>query len=207
MKQLLQKIFKNEPSHNTDKQVVTVVSGLPRSGTSMMMKMLEAGGLPILTDNLREADSDNPKGYYEFERVKKVNKGDQEWLEDAQGKVVKIISELLKYLPPKYQYRVLFINRNMEEILASHKKMLENRGVDPDGISDEKMGRLFKIHLDNVQDWLKAQPNFSLLYVDYNQMLANPTQHIQEINRFLGNTLDEEKMTYAVDPNLYRNRK
>lgn len=207
MKQLLQKIFKNEPSHNTDKQVVTVVSGLPRSGTSMMMKMLEAGGLTLLTDNIREADSDNPKGYYEFERVKKLNKGDQEWVAEAQGKVVKIISELLKYLPPKYQYRVIFINRKMEEILTSHKKMLENRGVAPDGISDEKMGLLFKIHLDKVQDWLKAQPNFSLLYVDYNQMLANPTQHIQEINRFLGNTLDEEKMTYAVDPNLYRNRK
>jgi hypothetical protein len=172
----------------------------------MMMKMLEAGGLTALTDNIREADTDNPKGYYEFERVKKLNKGDQEWLEEAQGKVVKIISELLKHLPPKYQYRVIFINRKMEEILASHKKMLDNRGVAQDGISDEEMGRLFKIHLDRVRDWLNNQPNFSVLHVDYNQMLANPTPYIKEINRFLGDTLDEEKMIHAVDPNLYRNR-
>jgi len=207
MKQLLQKILKNEPSHNTKKEFITIVSGLPRSGTSMMMKMLEAGGLPILTDNLREADSDNPKGYYEFERVKKINKGDQEWLENAQGKVVKIISELLKYLPPKYQYKVLFINRKMEEVLASHKKMLENRGVVDNVVSDEEIGKLFEIHLKKVDEWLKAQPNFSVLYVDYNQMLANPTPYIKEINGFLGNTLDEDKMSHVVDPNLYRNRK
>ncbi|MBI2487065.1 MAG: sulfotransferase domain-containing protein [Deltaproteobacteria bacterium] len=207
MKQLFQKIFKTDSTPAPNQRVITIVSGLPRSGTSMMMKMLEAGGLTVLTDNIREADTDNPKGYYEFERVKKVNKGDQEWLEDAQGKVVKIISELLKYLPLKYQYKVIFINRKMEEILASHKKMLENRGVPDDGVSDEEIGNLFKIHLKKVDEWLKAQPNFSVLYVDYNQMLANPTPYIKEINRFLGNTLDEEKMSYAVDPNLYRNRK
>ena len=207
MKQVFQKIFKTDSTPAANQQVITIVSGLPRSGTSMMMKMVEAGGLPVLTDNIREADTDNPKGYYEFERVKKVNKGDQEWLEDAQGKVVKIISELLKYLPSKYQYRVIFINRKMEEILASHKKMLENRGVPDDGVGDEEIGKLFHIHLKKVDEWLKAQPNFSVLYVDYNEMLANPTPYIKEINRFLGNTLDEEKMSYAVDRNLYRNRK
>ncbi|MGH7889274.1 MAG: sulfotransferase domain-containing protein, partial [Thermodesulfobacteriota bacterium] len=101
----------------------------------------------------------------------------------------------------------IFINRKMEEILASHKKMLENRGVADDGVSDEEIGKLFKVHLQKVDEWLKAQPNFSVMYVDYNQMLANPTPYIKEINSFLGNTLDEEKMTYVVDPNLYRNRK
>jgi len=172
----------------------------------MMMRMLEAGGLPVLTDNIREADSDNPRGYYEFERVKKLDKGDQEWLEEAQGKVVKIISELLKYLPPRYKYKVIFTNRKMEEILASHKKMLKNRDVPQDEIPDEEMARLFKIHLNKVGDWLKAQPNISVLYVDYNQLLTEPTTQLREINRFLDNKLDVEKMAHVVDPTLYRNR-
>jgi len=207
MRQLLQKIFGNSSTQEINNRVITVVSGLPRSGTSMMMKMLEAGGLPILTDNIREADSDNPKGYYEFERVKKLDKGDLEWLEEAQGKVVKIISELLKYLPPRYEYRVIFIHRKMEEILASHKKMLENRGISDDGISDEEIARLFNMHLKKVEDWLRTQPNMSVLNVDYNHLLVNPQPYIEEINRFLGYKLDIERMAEVVDPNLYRNRK
>ncbi|HXG31249.1 MAG TPA: sulfotransferase domain-containing protein [Thermodesulfobacteriota bacterium] len=206
MKHLFQRLLKNGASQSSSHGVITVVSGLPRSGTSMMMKMLEAGGLPVLTDNVREADPDNPKGYYEFERVKKLDKGDQEWLEEAQGKAVKIISELLKYLPPRYRYRVIFINRKMEEILASHRKMLKNRGVFEDEIPDEEMARLFNIHLKKVGDWLEAQPNISVLYVDYNELLAEPTPQLREINRFLGNKLDVEKMAEVVDPTLYRNR-
>ena len=111
-------------------QTITIVSGLPRSGTSMMMKMLEAGGIPPLTDEIRTADTDNPKGYYEFERVKKMDKGDTAWLENAQGKSVKVISALLKHLPSDYRYRVIFMRRDMSEILASQKKMLDHRGED-----------------------------------------------------------------------------
>ena len=119
MKKLF-KSFRKLPA----KEYVTVVSGLPRSGTSMMMKMLEAGGLPPLTDSLRVADDDNPKGYYEFERVKKMPEGDKSWVEDAQGKSVKVISALLEHLPPEYSYRVLFMQRKVEEILASQTQML-----------------------------------------------------------------------------------
>ncbi|NJN53987.1 MAG: sulfotransferase [Anaerolineae bacterium] len=118
------KLFKTD-------QPVIIVSGLPRSGTSMMMKMLEVGGIPPLTDQIRTADNDNPKGYYEFERVKQLDKGDTAWVADAQGKVVKVISQLLRYLPADQEYRVIFMRRNMDEILASQQKMLINRGGRP----------------------------------------------------------------------------
>jgi hypothetical protein len=107
---------------------IVVVSGLPRSGTSMMMKMLEAGGIPVLTDYEREADEDNPKGYFEFERVKNLKDGDDAWLPQAKGKVVKVIAALLTDLPSSYEYEVIFMRRAMPEILASQRQMLIRRG-------------------------------------------------------------------------------
>ena len=107
----LKKLFQS-----TTKEPIVIVSGLPRSGTSMMMKMLEAGGIPPLTDEIREADTDNPKGYYEFERVKKLDKGDIAWLPEAEGKSVKVISALLKHLPAEYDYRIIFMRREMTRI-------------------------------------------------------------------------------------------
>jgi hypothetical protein len=185
---------------------VIVVSGLPRSGTSMMMKMLEAGGLSILTDQVRSADIDNPKGYYEFERVKQLDKGDHAWLVDAQGKVVKVISALLEHLPPDYPYRVVFVERQIDEVLASQKKMLARRGEPTDRVSDEEMARLFAKHVHKVKLWLSAQPNCAVLYVDYNRMLADPLPYVRQVNQFLGNKLDEARMAQVVDPELYRNR-
>ncbi len=185
---------------------VTVVSGLPRSGTSMMMKALEAGGLSVVTDAQRVADEDNPKGYYEMERVKQLDKGDTAWVADAQGKVVKVISALLEHLPPGYQYRVVFMQRAMPEILASQKKMLERRGEPTDRISDEELTRLFSKHVQKVETWLRGQPNFQVLYVDYNRMLADPLPFVRQVNQFLDNTLNEQRMAEVVDPALYRNR-
>lgn len=185
---------------------IVVVSGLPRSGTSMMMKMLEAGGLPILTDQVRSADVDNPKGYYEFERVKQLDKGDHAWLPEAQGKAVKVISALLEHMPPDYTYRVIFVERRIEEVLASQKKMLMRRGEPTDRVSDEEMARLFAKHVQKVKVWLSAQPNFAVLYVDYNRMLADPWPYVRQVNQFLGNKLDEDAMAAVVDPGLYRNR-
>lgn len=186
---------------------VTVVSGLPRSGTSMMMKMVAAGGLEIVTDNLRTADEDNPKGYYEFERVKKLKEGDTAWVKDAQGKAVKVISALLEHLPAAYQYRVIFMQRSMPEILASQREMLIRRGEAPDKVSDEQMALLYEKHLAKVYAWLEEQPNFEVLYVDYRDVLAEPEKHAAEINRFLGGGLDEAAMRQVVDKNLYRQRK
>lgn len=201
MKALFKKLFKSE-----DVQPVVVVSGLPRSGTSMLMKMLEAGGIPPLTDSIRTADDDNPKGYYEFERVKAMDKGDTDWVSDAQGKVVKVISALLKYLPAEYQYKVIYIRRNMPEILASQRKMLVRRGENPDKMDDEQMTELFAKHVAQVEQWLSAQPNMSVLYVHYSDILSDPQSQATRINEFLGSRLDAEQMALVVDPNLYRNR-
>jgi len=188
-------------------QIVTIVSGLPRSGTSMMMKVLEAGGLPPLTDNIRTADEDNPKGYYEFERVKQLPKGDVAWLPDAQGKVVKVIAALLPSLPGGYDYRVIFMQRAMPEVLASQRQMLIRRGEDPDKIPDEAMAKLFEKHLRQVDDWIKQQPNVERLDVNYNDMLKKPQPFIDQIDAFLGNQLDRAKMATVVDPSLHRQRK
>ena len=186
-----------------DQQVVTIVSGLPRSGTSMMMKMLEAGGMQVLTDHIRTADEDNPKGYYEFERVKQIEH-DQAWLPDAQGKVVKMISALLKHLPPSYTYKVIFMRRNIEEILASQRQMLIRRGEPTDAVSDEKLTELFGLHLQQVTAWIDKQPNFDVVYVDYNQILESPVEQAQKVNQFMGHALDENEMVGVVDRSLYR---
>ncbi len=187
------------------KDVITIVSGLPRSGTSLMMQILEAGGLPILKDDTREADADNPKGYYEFERVKQVAQ-DQAWLQDARGKAVKMVSALLLDLPDTYTYRVIFMRRKMEEILASQKTMLERSGKPTDAIGDDKMAALFRKHLDQVAKWISEQPNVHVLYVSYNEMIADPLKEIQRINQFLVSELDTEKMVSVVDRTLYRQR-
>lgn len=190
-----------------NQDTIIVVSGLPRSGTSMMMKMLEAGGLKIITDNIRKADEDNPKGYYELEAVKQLDKNDdKDWLANAQGKVVKVISQLLKELPANYTYKVLFMRRSMEEILASQKQMLVRRGEPTDRISDEELAKLFEKHLIQIESWLKQQPNFDVLYLHYNDILKNPTQYTPKINSFLGDSLDVNKMNGVVDKSLYRQR-
>ena len=187
------------------KDVITIVSGLPRSGTSLMMQILEVGGLPILKDDLRQADADNPKGYYEFERVKQVAR-DQAWLQDARGKAVKMVSALLLDLPDTYTYRVIFMRRTMEEILASQKTMLKRSGKPTDAIGDDKMAALFHKHLGQVDKWISEQPNVHVLYVSYNEMIADPLKEIQRINQFLGSELDTEKMVSVVDRTLYRQR-
>lgn len=202
MKALFKKLF-----GASDKQVITVVSGLPRSGTSLMMKMLEAGGLPVMQDGIREADRDNPKGYYEFERVKQMDKGDTAWVAEAQGKVVKIISALLKHMPPEYEYRVIFMRRHMKEVLASQRKMLVHRGEDAEKMDDEKMGELFEKHMAQVFAWLGQQPNVRYIQVHYNDLLAEPVAYARQVDEFLDGRLDEQKMIEMVDPKLYRNRK
>jgi len=186
---------------------IVVVSGLPRSGTSMMMKMLDAGGIPPIQDGIREADEDNPKGYFEFERVKKL-KEDKEWLPDARGKAVKVISQLLLELPEGFEYRVLFMRRKIEEILASQQKMLVRRGTDKEGgPSDERMADIMLRHVDQVYGWMEKHPGLEFLTVSYNEMLVDPAPQIPKINGFLGGILDEAAMASVVDGSLYRQRK
>ena len=189
-----------------DSQPIIIVSGLPRSGTSMMMKMLDAGGIPPLTDNIRTADDDNPKGYYEFERAKKLKDGDVDWLSEAEGKAVKVISALLPHLPERYDYQVIFMRRAMPEILASQRKMLINRGEDPDKVSDEELAALYEKHLANVLNWIEGHDNVQHLDVDYNRMLNDPRLFVEEITRFLDRNINQRAMTAVVDPSLYRQR-
>lgn len=185
---------------------VTIVSGLPRSGTSLMMSMLEAGGMEVLTDRIRTPDEDNPEGYYEFERVKEIEH-DQAWLEDAKGKAVKMIAELLKHLPSHYTYKVIFMLRKMDEILASQRQMLIRRGEPTDKVSDEEMGRMFEGYLERMEAWIADQPNMHVIYVSYNDLLADPVDQLDEVNHFLGGTLNVEDMISVIDPSLYRQRR
>lgn len=188
-------------------QEVIIVSGLPRSGTSMMMKMLDAGGISPLTDTIREADTDNPEGYYEFERVKALDKGDKEWIANAPGKAVKVISMLLRHLPEGYHYKVIFMRRDIDEILRSQRKMMERRGTANNKVNDAEMGALFRAHIRQIEGWLAKQPHFEVIYINYNEMLSNPTDQAESVNEFLGSQLDIEKMVGVVNPTLYRNRK
>ncbi len=193
------------PSHkHGTNQSIIIVSGLPRSGTSMMMRMLEAGGISSLTDQVRTADTDNPHGYYELEEVKQLRNGNIIWLAEAKGKVVKIISELLKNLSPAHTYKIIFMQREMNEILASQRQMLIRRGKQQNNISDAEMAKLFDKHLKSVMAWIHEQPNIEVIYVSYNETLKNPTEQVKIINQFLGNVLDENRMVSMIDPTLYR---
>jgi hypothetical protein len=185
---------------------VTVVSGLPRSGTSLMMRMLEAGGLPPLTDGLRAADEDNPRGYYEFERVKQLSKGDRAWMDEARGRAVKVISALLEHLPAGHEYRVLFMRRRMEEVLASQRRMLIRRGERADAASDAAMAALFDKHVQRITAWLGSRADIRSLDVDYAALLADPAAGAERVAAFLGGGLDTARMAAAVDPSLYRQR-
>lgn len=186
--------------------LITIVTGLPRSGTSLMMQAIEAGGIPALTDNIRTADDDNPKGYYEYEPVKKT-KEDPSWLEKAPGKIVKMVYRLLCDLPGGYEYRVVFTQRNLEEILASQNIMLEHRNQQGAKVSDEEMTRLFQAELKKFDEWIADQEHFSILRVNYKEMVESPRQQCQRVNEFLGGDLDIDAMVAVVDPSLYRNRR
>ena len=189
-----------------EKPTIVIVSGLPRSGTSMMMRILEAGGLEVVTDNIRKADNDNPGGYYEIEKVKKLKK-DSSWLDDCHGKVIKVISQLLFDLPDNKRYKILFIRRNMEEILAPQRIMLKRLGRTGAGISDEKMAEKFHNHLQKTENWLSSRDEIDVLYLNYNKLIENAIKYVADVNAFLDGGLDEEKMAGVVEVKLYRQRK
>jgi hypothetical protein len=186
---------------------VIVVSGLPRSGTSLLMHMLSAGGVPLVVDGVRAPDEDNPKGYYELTRVKALDAlGDKGWLREARGKAIKIISFFLHHLPDGYRYKIIFMKRRLPEVLASQKKMLERRGEEAGDVSDEDMAGIFEAHLAKVQKLLARRDNCDVLYVEHRQAIDAPARVADAINDFLGGQLDTAAMTSAVDKQLHRNR-
>ena len=173
----------------------------------MMMAMLEAGGIPILTDNLRQPDEDNPKGYYEYEPVKALRKSeDKSWLEAARGKAVKVISELLMHLPPTHFYKVVFMNRDIREVISSQDTMLAHRGAPSETGLESDLLVLFEEHLKKVIGWIDEQPSVRAIEVDYKEAVAEPILQAERIRRFLESPLDIKKMASVVDEKLYRNR-
>ncbi|MBL6995932.1 sulfotransferase domain-containing protein [Desulfobacula sp.] len=201
----MKSILHNILGSKKKKSFVTIVSGLPRSGTSMMMQMLEAGGMTIMTDKIRKPDEDNPRGYYEFEKVKKI-KEDASWLWNCEGKAFKMVSALLYDLPMERGYKIIFIRRKMEEMLASQAAMLERMGRKGADISDEEMAEKYFTHLRDIENWLAQQKVIDVLYISYNDVIMYPIENASTVNSFLGNWLNVEKMSSVVDKSLHRQR-
>jgi hypothetical protein len=187
----------------------TVVSGLPRSGTSMAMQMIVAGGIAPLTDGVRVADADNPRGYFEFERVKAL-RTDKAWLDEARGKVVKVIHMLVPELPDDRPYRVVFLDRDVREVVKSQTTMLARSGKSGGGLPPDRLAAIYAQQLAQVHAWLAARPNFAVLSVRHADLIADARGQAARIAKFVvqptAPELDIDAMTAAVDPSLHRNR-
>jgi len=185
---------------------IVVVSGLPRSGTSMMMRMLEKGGMPILSDGVRTADESNPRGYYEFTPVKGLDKSpDVGWLAGARGRAVKVVSSLLEHLPARHNYRVIFMRRDLDEVIASQNAMLARRGEPVTASAD--LRQVLETHVGRVLGLVARRPGFALIEVSYADALHHPAEQAARVAAFVGRPLDTAKMASAVEEPLYRNRR
>jgi hypothetical protein len=185
---------------------MTIVSGLPRSGTSLMMQMLQAGGMAVLADGHRAADENNPRGYFELEAVKHT-RSDLVWLAQAGGRAVKVIHLLLLQLPPGSQYRVVFMLRDLMEVVASQRAMLKQQGRPGAALADETLASVFEKQIAGVRNWLSEQPNFRVLCVNYRDVLGDPRASAERVAAFLGGDLNSETMAAVVEPGLYRQRR
>jgi hypothetical protein len=187
---------------------VVVVSGLPRSGTSVMMKMLEAGGVPVWVDGVRGADELNPRGYYELERVKDLDKPlDKRWVREGRGRAIKVVSSLLEHLPGDNDYRVVFMHRDLVEVLSSQRQMLTHRGESADPEADERLRPHLESHLRHVTRVLANGAAFQTVHVDYAEVLTDPRRVASRLNGFLGGNLDVDRMAEVIDRTLYRHRR
>jgi hypothetical protein len=171
----------------------------------MMMQMLEAGGMPILSDGQRSTDEDNLRGYYEFEPVKRLRR-DSEWLRQAKGKAVKVIYLLVEELPAGYDYQVIFMYRDLPEVVRSQQAMLERNGKQGAGLGPEEMVEVYRRQLASFNAWLAEQPNFRRLDVAYREAIENSHATCQQIVEFLDLPLDVDAMASVVEPSLYRQR-
>jgi hypothetical protein len=171
----------------------------------MTMKMLAAGGVAVAMDGQRRPDEDNPEGYYELEKVKQLHR-DSDWVLAMGGRAIKVVSLLLYHLPVPMHYRIIFMNRDLSEIMASQKKMLERSGQRSSEKADLVLAEKFRTHLDKVKRWLQRQPNMEVLPVNYSNVVNHPRQFSQAMATFLGMPLDIDAMAAEVKPALYRNR-
>jgi Sulfotransferase domain len=185
--------------------MIYIVSGLPRSGTSLAMQMLDAGGLPVLGDGLRGADADNPRGYYEWERIKQLAL-EPSLVAESEGRAVKVISSLLFALPRDYQYRVVFMLRPLDQVLASQAVMLRNLGTEGPPLAPAAMLAALQAHLAQVNAWLRSRPDLAVLKVNFHDLIADPRGQAASMARFFDLALDVEAMARQVDPSLHRQR-
>ena len=185
-------------------ELITVVSGLPRSGTSMLMQMLAAAGYPCLIDSVRRADADNPRGYFEYEKVKRLRR-DCSWLPEAKGKAVKIITQLIPFLPPRFNYRIIFMERDISEVLASQRRMLQRQGKSGGNLADAQLHQIFERQVLEVKQML-VQRDIPTLDVAYSDALQHAMKVAEKIQAFLSESLDVGAMAAVIDPNLYRQR-
>jgi hypothetical protein len=188
------------------KNKIIIVSGLPRSGTSLMMQILQAAGIPLLTDDSRPADEDNPKGYFEFEPVKRLEK-ESAWLAQAKGKAVKVVSHLLKYLPSDFNYIVLFMNRDLDEIIASQNKMLLNSHKSLGKLTHNQLREKYALHLNQIHHWLALQPNILFEDIHFNALIRNPKNELTKVWCTLKPEVSMEAVLSVIQPDLYRSKK
>jgi hypothetical protein len=197
--------YESSKANQTQEFMITIVSGLPRSGTSLMMQMLVAGGMRALSDGERKADTDNPRGYLEWERIKQLP-NDPSCISEGEGKVVKVISRLLLSLPGGYEYRVIFMQRPLPEVLASQEEMMKRRGTLKAGANPAIMSAAFEKHLREVYAWMDSKANVKALRIPYHEVLSRPKEIAASLTEFLQIPMDLNAMVQQVDSSLYRNR-
>ncbi len=185
--------------------MITIVSGLPRSGTSLMMQMLAAGGMPILSDGQRQPDADNPRGYYEWERIKLMPR-QPGCIDEAEGKALKVISQLLFALPAGREYRIIFMQRPLAEVVASQAEMIRRRGTTGAGLAPAALIAGLGAHLNQVNAWLRDKADISVHRVEHHDVLREPLRVSESIQQFLACSLDVIAMSQQIDTSLYRQR-
>lgn len=188
-----------------DAEEIYIVSGLPRSGTSMMMQLLEAGGLPVFTDSLRTADDNNKKGYYEHEAVKIIHK-DSSWMKNAVNKTVKVVSHLLPNLPMRYKYKIVFMERDLNEVVTSQSKMLQNLGKLEQNSTHYSIESSFNQTNEKVKNWIHGKQNIDVLFINYKDAIEKSDETIKQLNLFFNSALETDKMHSIVDKNMYRTK-
>jgi hypothetical protein len=182
---------------------ITVVCGVPRSGTSLVMQMLAAGGLPVLADDARPPDAHNPRGYLEYAPVRGLRR-DAGWLPLARGRAVKVVHALVSALPEGFEYRLVLVRRDLREVVASQDAMLgAERAPAP---TAERLAEVFAAQLTELDAWLAARPHVPVLRLEHAALLADPSGAAAGLSVFLGGGLDEAAMAAAVDPALHRQR-
>jgi len=186
-----------------DTNDIIVVTGLPRSGTSLMMQILQSMGIKLFIDKHRAPDQSNPKGYFEHELVKTIERNNF-WIKDAKGKAIKIVSPLLMYLPVNINYKIIFMNRLLDEIIQSQERMLSERGKENNTINSEVLKQIFIKDLNLSRKWIAKQSQSKYLEISHSKLLENPKPELEKIKTFLDIPIDLRSTIKVIDKKLYQ---